>query len=80
MLKKLLDQSVELMRRDLNRIEHVSLTRKLSPGYARDLREYVKILTLVLKIEKEETKEKENDVSKLSDQELRNKAKELLGE
>lgn len=77
-LKALLKQAENAMAEDIRRIEHFGKTKKLTPGYARDIREYVKILAIILKVEEDDNKRKKGALENMSDEELRAKAKELL--
>lgn len=79
-IKSMLEVAEDTMERDITRIQSFGRGKKLSPGYARDIREYVKILALLVKMGDEESAKKKEDVSKLTDDELRQKAQELLGE
>lgn len=77
-LKLLLKRAEGVMTEDIERIERFGKTKKLTPGYARDIREYVKILALIISVEERANAKQKDAVSGLSDEELRQKAKELL--
>ena len=77
-LKPLLDKALDAVRKDLTHISFDVAKGKLKPGPAKDLVAYVKLLSDALEQEKKEEDQEEDAIAKLTDEELRAKAKELL--
>lgn len=68
---KLIDDGLVTLHREMKRLMSLSVSGKLEPNNARDLRDYIKLLF--------ELKDREDSFLKsLSDEQLKEKAKEVL--
>jgi len=75
-LSKLLKKASDAVKRDINHIYTEVSTRKLSATSSRDLVAYVKLLSDISKVQKQQKEE----LAAVPDEELKKLAKELLDE
>lgn len=77
-LRPLLEKALEAVRKDLTHIAIEGFKGKLKPPLAKDLVAYTKLLADAVETQKKDGKQEEDDLSKLTEEELRAKAKEIL--
>lgn len=78
-LKNLLDRCVDALQKDIKHISFEVVKGKLKPALAKDLATYTKLLSDLQKQRKAEDTAEENELAKLSEEELRARAKAIIG-
>lgn len=74
----LLDRCVDALQKDLKHISFEVVKGKLKPNLAKDLATYTKLLSDLNKEKKKEDAEETDELSKLTEEELRARAKQVL--
>lgn len=77
-LKTLLEKALEAVRIDINHIFVNSMKGKLKPNEAKDLVAYTKVLADAVEQQKKDSEQEEDELAKLTDEDLRKRAKAVL--
>lgn len=77
-LKQMYEKALDALRKDLTHISFEVVKGKLKPALAKDLATYVKLLAEANKEQSKQETEEEDALSKLSNEELHERAKDFL--
>lgn len=78
-LKAMYEKALDALRKDLTHISFEVAKGKLKPTLAKDLATYVKLLADANKEQHKKDEEEEKELAKLSDEELKQRARDLVG-